>query len=530
MIISSDYGGVHGGGGRHLNNHHFSSTSTGNPIAITPSATTTTATPALSSTTESSSLSSQQRQNLNSFIKNFNPFNYSNGGRMKLLSMNLIRPQSIPQSISQQSILQQQKLEQETDNNHPSIVQQFDTIDDIDNCLAGSLSSSSSSSISTTPTPPEQQLEQFIQSLKPQNMDAIVDDNNGQHDHQDGKNADIMNTGDDDLQQQQDFDLIKPIKHDKLIDNDHFIEQQQQQNLSTESTKTDNNKNGHRRGQQPKRFKAAVLTRYSMEYRPIDSNLLTEHELEGIDDSGDERIIDIIPQSRPLQLHFKSPSNRIKVIQSSIEDHEKQTEKQEIERTEEEPRLYYQQIRKPILQQVHEIIMPYRKVIQEIKPVVEQIHTVVSSKRRSSQSPSSSGKFHKSNPIIDQSSMNKFNRSPIARFKQIQQQQQQQPERLSSSSTINDDSSLSSTLSPLLIGVEQVVDPNIDQQQQHNQLMMQELLKILPTNHHHQESTSPSLSHSSLIDGQSFNNHHQGGHYGSRQSSSMNKIGGIKSV
>ena len=518
MIISSDYGGVYGGGGRHLNNHHFSSTSTGNPIAITP--TTTTATPALSSTTESSSLSSQQRQNLNSFIKNFNPFNYSNGGKMKLLSMNLIRPQ-------------QQKLEQETDNNHPSIVQQFDTIDDIDNCLAGSLSSSS---ISTTPTPPEQQLEQFIQSLKPQNMDAIVDDNNGHDDHQDGnnsKNADIMNTGDDDLQQQQhqDFDLIDPIKHEKLIDNDHFIEQQQQQNLSTESTKTDNNKNGHRRGQQPKRFKAAVLTRYSMEYRPIDSNLLTEHELEGIDDSGDERIIDIIPQSRPLQLHFKSPSNRIRVIQSSIEDHEKQTEKQEIERTEEEPRLYYQQIRKPILQQVHEIIMPYRKVIQEIKPVVEQIHTVVSSKRRSSQSPSSSGKFHKSNPIIDQSSMNKFNRSPIARFKQIQQQQQQQPERLSSSSTINDDSSLSSTLSPLLIGVEQVVDPNIDQQQQqHNQLMMQELLKILPTNHHHQGSTSPSLSHSSLIDGQSFNNHHQGGHYGSRQSSSMNKIGGIKSV
>nr|XP_027204572.1 probable serine/threonine-protein kinase mps1 [Dermatophagoides pteronyssinus] len=513
MIISSDYGGVYGGGGRHQHLNHFSSTSTGNPITITP--TTTTATPALPSTTESlPSLSSKQQQNLNAFIKNFNPFNYSNGGKMKLLSMNLIRPQ-------------QQKLEQETDNNHPSIVQQFDTIDDIDNCLAGSLSSS----ISTTPTPPEQQLEQFIQSLKPQNMDAIVDDNNGQHDHQDGKNADIMNTGDDDLQQQhqQDFDLIDPIKHEKLIDNDHFIEQQQQQNLSTESTKTDNNKNGHRRGQQPKRFKAAVLTRYSMEYRPIDSNLLTEHELEGIDDSGDERIIDIIPQSRPLQLHFKSPSNRIRVIQSSIEDHEKQTEKQEIERTEEEPRLYYQQIRKPILQQVHEIIMPYRKVIQEIKPVVEQIHTVVSSKRRS---PSSSGKFHKSNPIIDQSSMNKFNRSPIARFKQIQQQQQQQPERLSSSKT--NDSSLSSTLSPLLIGVEQVVDPNIDQkqQQQHNQLMMQELLKILPTNHHHQGSTSPSLSHSSLIDGQSFNNHHQGGHYGSRQSSlsSMNKIGGIKSV
>ncbi|KAH9412787.1 hypothetical protein DERP_009769 [Dermatophagoides pteronyssinus] len=389
MIISSDYGGVYGGGGRHLNNHHFSSTSTGNPITITP---TTTATPALSSTTESlpSSLSSRQQQNLNSFIKNFNPFNYSNGSKMKLLSMNLIRPQ---QSISQQPILQQQqKLEQETDNNHPSIVQQFDTIDDIDNCLAGSLSSSS---ISTTPTPPEQQLEQFIQSLKPQNMDAIVDDNNGQDDHQDGnnsKNADIMNTGDDDLQQQQqqDFDLIDPIKHEKLIDNDHFIEQQQQQNLSTESTKTTNNKNGNRNpylrrgqhGQQPKRFKAAVLTRYSMEYRPIDSNLLTEHELEGIDDSGDERIIDIIPQSRPLQLHFKSPSNRIRVIQSSIEDHEKQTEKQEIERTEEEPRLYYQQIRKPILQQVHEIIMPYRKVIQEIKPVVEQIHTVVSGRSK----------------------------------------------------------------------------------------------------------------------------------------------------
>ncbi|OTF80761.1 hypothetical protein BLA29_011837, partial [Euroglyphus maynei] len=186
-----------------------------------------------------------------------------------------------------------------------------------------------------------------------------------------------------------------------------------------------------------------------MEYRPIDSNLLAEHqqhEMENDLNDGDERIVEVIPQSRPLQIHFKSPMNRIKVIQSSIaEQNQRESMEPEMERTEEEPRLYYQQIRKPILQHVHEIIMPYRKVIQEIKPVVEQVHTVVSS--RSSSSQSSLSKFHKSNP-----SMNKFNRSPIARFKQIQQQQQ---ERLTQP-IVNEESP---TLSPLLIGVEQMVEP-----------------------------------------------------------------------
>ncbi|KAH9493403.1 hypothetical protein DERF_014154, partial [Dermatophagoides farinae] len=411
-----------------------------------------------------------------------NPFHYSYGGKM----MNLIQP-------LQQQQHQQQKLEQETEN-----PVQFD------DCLGVQQPRKSQSRSdlnivaqqqpsmpfsTSTPTPSEQQLEQFIQSLKPQNMDADIEDDNADSGKDDNinKTNDLMNTGDDENQPRKhsDFEIdlidssIKPQQQqNRNFENERF----EQQNLMIDSISakngqqmSNNQQKNNRRGQ-PQRFKAAVLTRYSMEYRPIDSNLLAEHhhhEIEGDDlNAGDERIIEVLPQSRPLQIHFKSPSNRIKVVQSSINDNGKQEEnihqEPEIERTEEEPRLYYQQIRKPILQQVHEIIMPYRKVIQEVKPVVEQVHTVVTSSR-SPQPFTVQSKFRKSNSINQSTTtatateLNKFNRSPISRFKQIQQQQKQQhpnQKEQFQSSTINEDSP-TVTLSPLLIGVEQMVEPNV---------------------------------------------------------------------
>ena len=604
LIINTCYGILRHN--NHFNNHHHHHllSINGNPIATTDTTLTTTTTPLsttitttespLSSsssftTTDSTQQQQQQQNRINSFVKNLrknvfatNPFHYSYGGKM----MNLIQP-------LQQQQHQQQKLEQETEN-----PVQFD------DCLGVQQPRKSQSRSdlnivaqqqpsmpfsTSTPTPSEQQLEQFIQSLKPQNMDADIEDDNADSGKDDNinKTNDLMNTGDDENQPRKhsDFEIdlidssIKPQQQqNRNFENERF----EQQNLMIDSISakngqqmSNNQQKNNRRGQ-PQRFKAAVLTRYSMEYRPIDSNLLAEHhhhEIEGDDlNAGDERIIEVLPQSRPLQIHFKSPSNRIKVVQSSINDNGKQEEnihqEPEIERTEEEPRLYYQQIRKPILQQVHEIIMPYRKVIQEVKPVVEQVHTVVTSSR-SPQPFTVQSKFRKSNSINQSTTtatateLNKFNRSPISRFKQIQQQQKQQhpnQKEQFQSSTINEDSP-TVTLSPLLIGVEQMVEPNVggdngngQQQQQHltqkpmlstttstlihnndnqqqRQLMKELLLKILPQPHHYGSSSVLPLSQSSLIDGSVSGG---GGHYGSSSrpsllSSSMN-VGGTKSV
>lgn len=200
----------------------------------------------------------------------------------------------------------------------------------------------------------------------------------------------------------------------------------------------------------PKHIKAAVVTRYSMEYRPVNPNLLVmpgvpdEDEEEGINGFPQARIIEVAPRERPLQIHFKSPSNKIKVIQIPI----KREQKLEpiIEHTEDEPRKFFHQIKKPIIQEVHEIIMPYRKVIQEIQPVVEQIHTVVSSASGSKiVSPKS-----RANKLLNSQHMNKLD---------ILEQQNLLSSKVPFQAQQLEQEFEDATLSPALIGVEQQVDP-----------------------------------------------------------------------
>ncbi|OTF69550.1 hypothetical protein BLA29_008271, partial [Euroglyphus maynei] len=140
------------------------------------------------------------------------------------------------------STAQQQKFEQETDN---------PIFDNDGDCLVGSQQQQrnkfmqqrlddvtqppppppSSPLSSSTPTPPEQQLEQFIQSLKPQNMEAIDDDGGKDMD----KKIDIMNNGEQ-TKQDLEIDLIDSTRQMRNVD--ERFEQQQQQNLLTESTKS----------------------------------------------------------------------------------------------------------------------------------------------------------------------------------------------------------------------------------------------------------------------------------------------------
>lgn len=86
------------------------------------------------------------------------------------------------------------------------------------------------------------------------------------------------------------------------------------------------------------------------------------------------QIIEVEGGALPLEIHFKSSSSRIRVHQT----HES-AGAGEVEQTssEEEPHRLIHEVKKPIIQEVREIITPYRRVIQEIQPVMEEIHTIV---------------------------------------------------------------------------------------------------------------------------------------------------------
>lgn len=47
------------------------------------------------------------------------------------------------------------------------------------------------------------------------------------------------------------------------------------------------------------------------------------------------------------------------------------------ESTIEQPHLLIQNIKKPVIQEVREVIVPYRRITQEIRPVRERIKTII---------------------------------------------------------------------------------------------------------------------------------------------------------
>ena len=109
---------------------------------------------------------------------------------------------------------------------------------------------------------------------------------------------------------------------------------------------------------------AAVQTKHTFETKPVD---IPFEDLE-------PQIIEVEGGALPLEIHFKSASSRIRVHQSHQAGGAGEVEQTS---SEEEPHRLVHEVKKPIIQEVREIITPYRRVIQEIQPVQEEIHTIV---------------------------------------------------------------------------------------------------------------------------------------------------------
>lgn len=98
------------------------------------------------------------------------------------------------------------------------------------------------------------------------------------------------------------------------------------------------------------------------------------NDLQDTYDSSEPQVIDIPPSAMPIVINFRTSASQLQIHQS----HEP-SEPKEIQETQsqDEPHFLRHSVTKPVIQEVHEIIMPYRRIIQEIRPVEEEIKTIV---------------------------------------------------------------------------------------------------------------------------------------------------------
>ena len=115
------------------------------------------------------------------------------------------------------------------------------------------------------------------------------------------------------------------------------------------------------------RVQAAVHSKHSIRYVNVD---IPNEERE-------PQIIEVDANPIPIIMHFKSASSRIRVKQShsnSGSNHVQET------KSEDDATRLIHTVTKPVIQEVREIVTPYRRIIQEIQPVREEVQTIVAKK------------------------------------------------------------------------------------------------------------------------------------------------------
>jgi len=82
--------------------------------------------------------------------------------------------------------------------------------------------------------------------------------------------------------------------------------------------------------------------------------------------------IDVPPQESPLRINFQSKSSPLAVTQQHIPAEPGQVQ---VTQSEDEPQTAVHNVHRPVIQQVNEVIQPYRSLSQVVEPVIEQTHT-----------------------------------------------------------------------------------------------------------------------------------------------------------
>lgn len=82
--------------------------------------------------------------------------------------------------------------------------------------------------------------------------------------------------------------------------------------------------------------------------------------------------IDVAPQESPLRINFQSKSSPLQVTQQHIPAEPGQVQ---VTQSEDEPQTAIHNVVRPVVQQVNEVVQPYRSLTQTVEPVIEQTHT-----------------------------------------------------------------------------------------------------------------------------------------------------------
>ena len=107
---------------------------------------------------------------------------------------------------------------------------------------------------------------------------------------------------------------------------------------------------------------AAIISRHRIDYRDVPSQGVVA-----------PTTIEVGSSSVPLNILFRSSSSHINVQQA----HEGAGGSVQQSSSVDEPHHLFHEVSKPIIQEVREVISPYRRIVQEINPVQEDIQTIV---------------------------------------------------------------------------------------------------------------------------------------------------------
>lgn len=127
-------------------------------------------------------------------------------------------------------------------------------------------------------------------------------------------------------------------------------------------------------------IKAAVNTRRTLNVKDIHIESYAPKK---------PTMIEVKSEAPKFMIHFNSASSKVNIFHEH-----RPAEPKSVKETfsEDEPHILKTEVVKPIIQEIHEVITPYRRVVQEIKPVEEIIQTLVS-RRQADGSGVSGGSF-----------------------------------------------------------------------------------------------------------------------------------------
>ncbi|XP_027202416.2 uncharacterized protein LOC113796355 [Dermatophagoides pteronyssinus] len=108
---------------------------------------------------------------------------------------------------------------------------------------------------------------------------------------------------------------------------------------------------------------AAVISNHRVEFRDVPSS-----------GGAAPTTIEVGANAVPVNLLFRSASSNLNIQQA----HDGAGGSVQESQSEDEPHILRHSVTKPIIQEVHEVITPQRRITQEIQPVQEEILTVVS--------------------------------------------------------------------------------------------------------------------------------------------------------